>query len=554
MAVNLRPYQQDLWDKGETARHEQNARNICAVLPTGGGKTWLLARAADEQFPTCTIAHRQELLGQITTTFAEAGISHRIIAPQPVINFCIERQVKHVGRSFYHPQAPASVAGIDTLIRRHEVGDKWAKTIRRWSIDECHHTLGVNLTYEEANKWGKGCQLFTHPQVQGFGVTATPIRADRRSLHLEQGGAFDTLVQGLDMRTLIEQGSLCDYRVIASQVSIDEALLKIGTSGEFTDNSRKKALERSQIVGDVVETYLQHTPGKQGIVFAAGTEDAEKIAAAFRARGVAAVALDGTTNDTIRQTEIEKFVAGQTKILVNVGLFDEGFDVPAVEVCIMASPTNSFGRFCQQIGRALRPAPGKQFGIIIDHVGNVLRMAAKHGMPDTPRKWPLWLEQGRRKTGEKDPWAIPLRACPSCTLAYEALQMQCPYCGAMHEPLGRNAPEQVDGILAEMSPQLLQQLRMAKAQIDKDRPAIPNGASEIVAKGIINRHRAAQETQHQLRQVMEMWGGVRLAAGDSDTQMQSRFQHMFGIDVLSAQALKTKDAQALIEKVRQTMI
>lgn len=539
MTLTLRPYQQLLCQQTRDA-WVGDSRAVLNVLPTGGGKTALLAdQVLHAGGPSCTIVHRQELLGQISDTYARAGIRHNIIAPQPVINWVITQHVQTHGRSFYDPRGAAAVAGVDTLIRRIKPGDRWANGVQLWLCDEAHHCLT-----EPANKWGKATQLF--PSARGLGVTATPLRADNKSLHIDQGGAFDAIIQGPSMRDLIEWGNLCDYRVLAPEPSINEAMLRIGSTGDFTDQS-VKAATKAELTGDIVSTYLQHTPGKQAIVFTTGVESSRVIAEAFNQAGVPVRSLDGNTPDAERSAVVGVFARGDIKVLVNTGLFDEGFDVPAVEVTIMARPTMSFGLFCQQIGRCLRPAPGKQWGIVIDHVGNVLRMAATHGMPDTPRSWELWREPGKRAA--RNPDALPVRVCAGCSLTYPAIQMQCPYCDHAHTPAGRDAPKQVDGILTEMSPELLERLKMARAQVWRDDPAIPHGADDRVVAAIRARHRSTQQAHVALLDAMEQWGGIRRAAGDTDEQMQARFLHRFGVDVMTAQTLRRGEALELRDTI-----
>lgn len=541
MSVTLRPYQNKLvanineaWSTGH--------KNILAVMPCRSGKTVVFTSINADQTPSCTIVHRQELIGQISATYARVGVPHNIVAPQPVINYCISEQIKAAGRQFYHPNAPVTVAGVDTLIRRFKPDDRWSKNIQRWVLDEAHHGL-------QKNKWGKAVELFS--QAHGLGVTATPIRADRKSLHIEQGGLFHSLVQGIGMRELIDMGNVCDYRAIAPEPSINEAELKIGSTGEFTDSSARKAAHKSQIVGDVVSTYMQHTPDKSAIVYTVDVAQAVELAEKFRQSGVSAASLDGKTPDAVRQETVDKFTCGQIKVLTNCDLFSEGLDLPGVDVVIMARPTMSFGMFVQQFSRCLTPASNKPHGIIIDHVGNVLRMAARYGMPDTPRRWQLWREEGTRQ--QRDPDAIPHRVCEACALTYEAITMTCPYCGHRREPEDRGVPEQVDGILAEMSPGLLQQLRMAKADIWRDSPAIPVGASDAIIGAKLKQHIQKQTAHRMLSEVMEMWGGVQLAAGHSDTQMQARFLHRFGIDVMSAQGLPAAAAIKLTEQIRSAL-
>jgi len=536
MTLTLRPYQTQLIDDIR-AKWDSGAQNVLAVMPTGAGKTVAFSKLNADGERSCTIVHRQELVGQISKTYAMTGIYHNIIAPQSVINFCIRLHIAATGRNFYDPRATVSVAGVDTLIRRFKPGDSWSNSIRRWTLDEAHHG-------RQDNKWGKAAALFPH--AKGLGVTATACRGDNKSLHADQGGLFHDLVQGPGMRELIDAGSLCDYRVFAPESGINEALLQIGRTGDFTANSAKAA-QKAELIGDVVESYLTHIPGKQAIVFASGVQDAKDIAERFRARGVPAMALDGTNNDGHRMEQVARFETGETKILTNVDLFGEGFDVPACEAVIMARPTASFGLFVQQFGRALRPFAGKTHGIIIDHVGNVVRMAAKHGLPDTPRTWALWQDETRKANGNPD--AVPVRVCPECLLTYEAVVFACPYCGAAHVPAGRSSPDQVDGVLSEMSLELLATLRAGAAKIQAAEPAIPCGASEIVAAGIRARHRRNQAAQASLSDAMQRWGGMRLAAGDDDTAMQARFLYRFGTDVMSAQGLSERAALELRDEI-----
>jgi hypothetical protein len=408
-------------------------------------------------------------------------------------------------------------------------------------VHNCHHVL-------QGNKWGSAVELFRN--AQGLGVTATPIRADRKSLHADQGGVFHALVQGPGMRDLIQSGAVCEYRVIAPKSGIDDALLRVGSTGDFTPASTKAA-RKSELVGDIVKTYSERVPGQQAIVFAMDVQDARDIAAQFNAAGVLAEALDGTSNDLHRQTQVERFASGALRVLTNVDLFGEGFDVPACDVVIMARPTASFGLFCQQFARCLTPSPGKTHGIIIDHVGNVLRMAATHGLPDTPRRWSLWQPEG--KGAGRNPDAVPVRVCTKCALTYPALSMICPYCGTPHTPVSRSTPQQVDGILAEMSPELLATLRAAAAKHSAPEPLIPYGASEAVTAGIRARHRRNQAAQASLADAMRLWGGARLAAGDDDTAMQARFLHRFGVDVLTAQGLAERAALELRDAVLDSL-
>ena len=541
VTVSLRPYQQQFKDAIESA-WTSGAKNVIGVLPTRGGKTFVFTVINSDGKHSVTIVHRQELVGQISLSYARLGVRHNIIAPQKVINFCIALHVRKTGRSWFDPAAPAHVAGVDTLIRRFKPGDPWCQKIQRWTLDEAHHALAEN-------KWGKAVALF--PNARGLGVTATPIRSDNRSLHAAQGGVFDALVQGPVMRDLIDLGNICEYRIVAPESSINEALLKIGSTGDYTAAS-VKAAQRATITGDIVDAYQRHTPGQQAIVFNTDVEDAVKTAERFNDAGIPAAALSAKSTDDERQKQADAFATGKLQVLTNVDLFGEGYDVPTCSVVIMARRTASFGLFCQQFARCLTPDDGKTHGTIIDQVGNVLSMAATHGLPDTPRRWSLWKDEKQRGTA-RNPDATPVRICTGCAMVYEAVRKQCPFCGTVHTPEGRGAPDLVDGMLSEMSPELLAKLRAAKAARDAPEPAIPYGVADYVARGIRNRHRDTQAALARLSDVMQQWGGRRLAAGDDDAAMQARFFHRFGVDVLSAQSLNERSALELADQIQETL-
>ena len=88
-------------------------------------------------------------------------------------------------------------------------------------------------------------------------------------------------------------------------------------------------------------------------------------------------------------------------------------------------------------------------------------------------------------------------------------------------------------------------------KIQAAEPAIPYGASEIVAAGIRARHRRNQAAQASLSEAMQRWGGTRLAAGDSDGVMQARFLYRFGVDCMTAQGLAERAALELRDTIME---
>ena len=531
-----RDYQTDLvadiyrqWGSGR--------QNIVGVMPTGAGKTKTFASMIEElQGEITIIAHRRELVGQISATVAEFGITHNIVAAAASIKNAVHRHVHSFGRSFVDRRSRVTVASVDTLLANMDSLKQWGSQQKYWITDECHHVL-------TGNKWGKALTLF--PNARGLGVTATPIRADRKSLSRLQGGLFDSLVVGPSMRALIDRGHLCDYEIYAPPTSIRLDHLKIGSSGDYTADSVRKEAHESKIVGDMVQHYQRFTPGKRAIAFAVDVEQSEELAKRFSDAGFRAASVDGTTPETVRDLTVDKFTRGSIDILVNVDLFGEGFDVPAVEVVIFGRPTQSYGLYVQQFGRALRPLPGKRAGVIIDCVGNV----GFHGLPDAPRVWRLENdERGRRK--DRDPNVIPVKRCPECIRAYEAHFRACPFCGFTPEPAGRARPEQVDGDLALLDFATLREMRGEIERIDGTPLVPPHLAGLPAEKAIIKHWQQRQAAQVDLRAAIAQWAGFCHARGEPDHMIQRRFFFRFGTDLMTAQTLGAADAIDLMGTIQ----
>lgn len=549
----LRPYQQTVKNEIYESWRAGN-KNVIGVMPTGAGKTKLVASIFhDNSEPQIAIAHRQELVGQISCAMACEGIFHNIIAPEPVIKFCIQQHLKNFGRNFHHVKAPTHVAGVDTLIskKRRESLTQLFSSMRLWTIDEAHHLL-------PKNKWGKAVDLFQWKDAHGnqkrpigLGVTATPRRTDSQPLGFKFGGVFHNMVLGPTPRELINMRFLTDYRIFAPPASINRAELKISeTTGEITPESARAASHKSPIVGDMVEQYQKIAPGKRAIVFVVDVETAKETAARFMAAGIPAEAVSALTDDATRQRAVERFARGELLVLVNVDLFGEGFDVPAVEVVIDGAPTESFSKFAQRFGRMLRLFDGKLYGIYIDHVGNVIR----HGLPDAPRKWSLDIDYRGSRKRDTDENVIPVRTCIKCFSAYEAVTKVCPYCGHVDVPApgARLSPDTVDGDLLEFAPELLARLRGEIKSIDHQWNAKATSPADVVR---MRNHAARYDALQQLRETINYWAGVQIyGLQRPESEAYRRFFHRFGQDVLTAQTLSGPEMILLTEKIRVDMI
>ena len=529
--IVLRPDQIDLkqrirgaWDRGN--------RNVLAVLPTGGGKSVIVSDIVLENHMLgaveAVLAHRNELVGQMSLHVARRGIKHRVIASKKTIaEVTAQHREEFNGRSYINPDSNCAVGSVDTLVARKDTLGDWCKQVDHWTIDEAHHVL-------KANKWGKAVEMF--PNARGLGVTASPSRADGAGLGSHHDGVFEAMEIGPDMRWLIDNGALCDYEIAVpdSDFEIDEA--DLAPSGDWSTARMREASKKSHIVGDVVKEYVARAYGKRFICFATDVETAGEIAQKFLDVGIPVASVSAKTPADLRNDYIRRFRNGQLWGLINVDLFGEGFDVPAVEVVIMARPTASLAVYLQQFGRALRVLAGKLFGLVIDHVSNWKR----HGFPDKPHGWTLDRREKRARR-EKDPEEIDLTACRTCSRPYLRCLPSCPYCGAvvpLPEPGGRSV-EQVDGDLVLLDRAMLAQMRAA---MELESPAsiaqrVGDVAGPVAGRGAMNRQIEKHGAQQRLKAAIEQWAGIQRHKGRSDSESYRRFYLSTGLDVISALAL-----------------
>ena len=407
-------------------------------------------------------------------------------------------------------------------------------------VHNCHHLL-------RANKWGTATDMF--PNANGLGVTATPVRADGRGLGRHADGVMDALVEGPTMRELIRAGYLCDYRIFAPLTYMPLTDDDVGASGDYSQAKLKAASRSSPIVGDVVASYKKFAAGMQAVVFATDLETAASMSASYNAAGIRAEVVSSLTPDRERSELLDRFERRELQVIINVDLLGEGFDVPGIESVIFARPTKSYGLYCQQLGRGLRPLKGKTHALIIDHVGNVVA----HGLPDSARVWDLDGRDKRPAASNSDD-DIPLRYCVECTQPYKRIYTECPWCGHIPRPDPRGGPEFRDGDVFEISPEILARLRGEIATIDTDASVvyermIAAGTPRAIAGATYKNITARTSMQAALRTCMNWWGGMQNARGLSDREAYRLFFHTFGVDVLTAKTYNRRDAECLANKI-----
>jgi superfamily II DNA or RNA helicase len=246
------------------------------------------------------------------------------------------------------------------------------------------------------------------------------------------------MVMGPSVADLIFTGYLSPARIYAPPVVADLSSVRT-RAGDYANDQAAAAMDRPTVTGDVIAHYQRLAAGQQTIAFCCNVKHAVSVCDAFKTAGIGAELLLGNTPD--RDQVVADFAAHRTHVLVTVDVVSEGFDVPAASCAILLRPTQSLGLYLQQVGRVLRPAPGKDAAIILDHVGNVLR----HGFPDDPRDWSLD-DRMRRSKGTPAP---SVRTCEQCFAAFKPAPI-CPVCGAQSQPIKSRKIQQIAGELQEL--------------------------------------------------------------------------------------------------------
>lgn len=401
---------------GATAIREayrQGKKSPLFVAPCAFGKTVLfsfIAMGAIKRGNTVLIlAHRTELIDQISETLTAFGIDHGFIA---------------AGRK-YAPR-PVMVASIQTLAKRM---DYYAGAHSMIIIDECHHVT-------RHNTFGKTLAQF--PTSRLLGVTATPCRLSGEGL----GDVFDTMIVGPTTQELIDAGRLSPFKLYAPP-GVDVSGVKV-QAGDYVQKALAKVMDKATITGDAVTHYQRHCPGKPFVAFCVSIEHATHVADQFRQAGIDAVCIHGMMDDAVRKQIVGDFRAGKITGLCSVDLISEGFNVPGIHCGIMLRPTASRSLHIQQIGRCLRTAGGKTHAVILDHAGNCTR----HGLPTDSQSWTLEGTVKKKRTNKQE---IPIRICPSCFAANPGGTMVCRECG--HEwAIEARQVETIDGELVEWVP------------------------------------------------------------------------------------------------------
>jgi len=422
-APALRPYQSDCV-AALRASFAGGHRAPLLALPTGAGKTVIFSevtrRARAKGRRVLVVVHRRELLHQASAKLAWAGVPHGVIAA----GFDAA------------PAEQVQVGSVQTLVRQLDGLLPFDLIV----LDEAHHC--------RAAMWRS--LLKGQPAAKLLGVTATPARLDGKGLGVQAGGPFDDLVAGSDIAELVAVGFLSPARCFVPEQRLDLRGVRV-RAGDYVPSELASVVDRAGITGDAVEQYRRRADHQPALAFCATVAHAENVAGCFRAAGYRSQCVHGKTPAAERDVLIAGLGNGAIEILTSCDLISEGLDAPALGAVILLRPTKSLVLHMQQIGRGMRPAPGKAELIVLDHVANVL----VHGLPDAKRAWTL------AGGAEKNREAPEVRMCPGCGCCNPIGARACSSCGYVR-PAAEPRPrllQHVPGDLSELSAARLARVR-----------------------------------------------------------------------------------------------
>ncbi|TJY06209.1 DEAD/DEAH box helicase [Lactobacillus amylovorus subsp. animalium] len=375
-----------LYDYQQTAvkeaRHQLLLKNkgVLIVMPPGSGKSVVIAEIARlttlKKNRVLFFVHRQELVRQIKDSFIEQDVD---------LHYC-------------------TIMTVGKVANRLNILPKPNLII----VDESQHSRAK--TYQKIFDY--------YDDVPRLGFTGSPWRLSGKGFK----DIYSAMVQGPTTKWLIEHHKLAPFTVYGYQLG-DKSTLKSGSTGDYT----KKSLDnytKSIIHGDIVKSWLKFAKGRKTIVYCHSTSFSKEVAQAFRDAGINAVHADAKTPEGKRDKIMKAFKNGEIKVLCNVDLVSEGFNVPDCSCVVLLRPTESLVIYLQQSMRAMRYQKGKH-AVIIDQVGNFERF----GLPDTDYHWSL---EDRAKHPHKEGSKTDgpaIKTCPECFAVIKASNVTCPLCG-----------------------------------------------------------------------------------------------------------------------------
>jgi superfamily II DNA or RNA helicase len=339
------------------ANLDRGIRRQLIVLPTGTGKTLtalLLARHLGG--PVLWLAHRDELVQQ---PFKAA----KTVLPD------VECGVVKAARNEW--RRDLVFASIQTAFREKRLEQLRRREWKLVVIDECHHAPSASWKKVVS---GLGC-LEDSGGPPLLGLTATTERLDSARLD----DIFQQVAYQYHLNQAIKDGFLVRPDIVFEpiQVNLDSVHSR---RGDFDPKELDLALLEGGIIDAITNAVKAHAEGRKTLIFTVSVRQAQMVADALKAEGLAAGSVDGKMHVDERRYALRKFARGDTQIMANCAILTEGFDEPSISCIILARPTQSKSLLIQCVGRGLRLAPNKQDCKIVDMVA----ITGRHSLVQAP--------------------------------------------------------------------------------------------------------------------------------------------------------------------------
>lgn len=421
MMLSLRQYQRDSID-AQFAYWAEGGRNSLIVIPTGGGKSLIIAALLQElleQYPLMRvgiITHTKELIAQNYQELLRVWAA----APAGIYSAGIGRR---------DTRAAIIFMGIQSVWDKTHILGRFDLIL----VDEAD-LIGRNA----ATMYGKFFASLRegNDELRVTGLTATPFRLDSGRLDEGDDKFFDKIVYEANVVDLIHQGFLSALVSKSAKAHISvKGVHRRG--GEFIGGELEAAAMRGDLVQRAAAEIAHFGANRRAwMAFCSGVDHSNAVRDALRALGINAESVDGTMLKGERDGIIRRFREGQVRCLTSVNVLSVGFNVPNVDLIALLRPTASARLYIQQVGRGFRLAEGKENCLVLDFAGNVKR----HGPIDM-------VEDNERQASEKNEddedvgGEIAAKVCPQCQSLMPIRVMECRDCGHIWEPETKHEAE-----------------------------------------------------------------------------------------------------------------
>lgn len=539
---------------------DETKGNVLCVLPTGSGKSLTLAEIARQYaeagLRVVIFAHRDVLISQLSEALCKTGITHNFICSKRAELAITNRNHVKFGDSFHNATSLVTVSSNPTFnarVKGNKLNPEFLNSVALVLQDEGHHAT-------RNSSWGNCFDAMLNAIVIAF--TATPLRNDGKGLGIHASSYFSAMSVTTTMFDLIKKGSLSPYKIFCPESDIDLTDVNVTSSGDYNQSKLGVAMDKRHITGDAIEEYQRIAGGHKAITFCVNINHATHVAELFNANGIPSAAVSSKMTQGDRDKIMTDFEDGRILNLVNVDLIGEGYDCPAVTVAIFLRPTQSYSLFKQQFGRVLRTAPDKQYGIVIDHVGNVEFMMRQYGLRHVHDD-PVWslddAEKASKKKNGDDDEPMDTMRCPVCAFfaLAEDFTNGCPDCGHIETPSEKEERihhlQEKKGNLIELNfdviTEILKERERVDLPVDTFRDTL-KGLPQVAYSSALNSHAKRLHAQTVLRDSIQTWcESFASESGLSPALVQREFEVTFGENILKAQTLSERKAMDLNKRI-----